>query len=128
MIDLAILVANDALVGLLLGLGLMILVSGVQVAGQVINQMSGISLADVFNPGFDADVPVFSQLLYFVTLAAFVIVGGHRMLLEALLGLLSGHATGPRGGVSDSIGHTVTTRPGPRKASCSAFALPPPRR
>ncbi len=46
------LLANEALVGLLLGLGINILFSGVQVAGQIVSQMSGLSLADVFNPGF----------------------------------------------------------------------------
>ena len=54
---------NEALVGLLLGLGINILFSGIQVAGQIVSQMSGMSLADVFNPGFDEDVSVFSQLV-----------------------------------------------------------------
>jgi flagellar biosynthetic protein FliR len=79
------LLAGEALVGLLLGLGISVLLSGVQVAGQVVSQMSGLSLADVFNPGFEEDASVFSQLFYFVTLAVFVAVGGHRILTEALL-------------------------------------------
>ncbi len=86
LVDYAILIINDSLTGLVLGLGLMLLLGGVQVAGQVISQMSGISLADVFNPSFDAEVPIFSHLLYLVTLAAFVIIGGHRKLLDALMG------------------------------------------
>jgi flagellar biosynthetic protein FliR len=79
------LLVNEALVGLLLGLGVNILFSGVQVAGQIISQMSGLSLADVFSPGFDEEVSVFSQLLYFLTLSVFVAVGGHRIVTEALL-------------------------------------------
>ena len=79
------LLVNEVLVGLLLGLGLNILFAGVQVAGQVVSQMSGLSLADVFNPGFDEEVSVFSQLFYFLTLAVFVAVGGHRIVTEALL-------------------------------------------
>ena len=43
-----------------------ILFSGIQVAGQIVSQMSGLSLADVFNPGFDENVSVFSQLFYFL--------------------------------------------------------------
>ena len=58
--------------------------------------MSGLSLADVFNPGFEEDVSVFSQLFYFLTLAVFVAVGGHRIVTEALLetfaALPPGHA------------------------------------
>ena len=79
------LIVNEALVGLLLGLGINILFGGIQVAGQIVSQMSGLSLADVFNPGFEEDVSVFSQLFYFLTLAVFVAVGGHRIVTESLL-------------------------------------------
>jgi flagellar biosynthesis protein FliR len=79
------LLVNEALLGLLLGLGINILFAGIQVAGQVVSQMSGLSLADVFNPAFEEDVSVFSQLFYFLTLAVFVAVGGHRIVTEALL-------------------------------------------
>jgi len=79
------LLVNEALVGLLLGLGINILFSGIQVAGQIVSQMAGLSLADVFNPGFDEEVSVFSQLFYFLTLAVFVAIGGHRIVTEALL-------------------------------------------
>jgi flagellar biosynthetic protein FliR len=89
--------ANEALVGLLLGLGINILFSGIQVAGQIVSQMSGLSLADVFNPAFEEDVSVFSQLFYFLTLAVFVAIGGHRIVTEALLetfaALPPGHAS-----------------------------------
>src|SRR5262245_15952188 len=45
-IELGRLLVNEALVGLLLGLGINTLFSGVQAAGQIISQMSGLSLAD----------------------------------------------------------------------------------
>lgn len=90
------LLANEALVGLLLGLGTNILFSGIQVAGQIVSQLSGLSLADVYSPGFDEDVSIFSNLLYFLTLAVFVAIGGHRMVTQALLETFSalppGHA------------------------------------
>jgi flagellar biosynthetic protein FliR len=79
------LMAGEVITGLLLGLGMNIFFSGIQVAGQIVSQMSGMSLADVFNPGFDEDVSVFSQLFYFLTLAVFVAIGGHRMMMGALL-------------------------------------------
>jgi flagellar biosynthetic protein FliR len=79
------LLVNEALVGLLMGLGVNILFSGIQVAGQIVSQLSGLSLADVFSPGFEEDVSVFSQLFYFLTLAVFVAVGGHRIMTQALL-------------------------------------------
>jgi flagellar biosynthetic protein FliR len=91
------LLVNEALVGLLLGLGMNVLFSGIQVAGQIVSQMSGLSLADVFNPGIEEDASVFSQLFYFLTLAVFVAMGGHRIMTEALLDTFAaappGHAT-----------------------------------
>jgi flagellar biosynthetic protein FliR len=79
------LLASEALVGLLLGFGMIILFSGIQVAGQIVSQLSGLSLAEVFSPGFEEEVSVFSQLFYFVTMAVFVAVGGHRTMTAALL-------------------------------------------
>jgi flagellar biosynthetic protein FliR len=104
----AVLMAGELLIGLILGLGVMILLAGVQVAGQVISQMSGMSLADVFNPGFDTEVPVISNLLHLVTLAVFVAIGGHRLLVGALLDtytfLPMGHFQIP-----ESLGSLVAT-------------------
>ncbi|MBI3838923.1 MAG: flagellar biosynthetic protein FliR [Planctomycetia bacterium] len=80
-----VLVGAEALIGLSLGLGIVVLFSGMQVAGQVISQMSGMQLTDIFNPAFNENVPVFSQLLFYVSLAVFVIIGGHRKVMEALL-------------------------------------------
>jgi flagellar biosynthesis protein FliR len=84
-VELARLMTLEALIGLLLGLGMNILFTGIQVSGQIVSQMSGMSLADVFNPGFDTNVSVFSQLFYFLTLAVFVAIGGHRMMIQAVL-------------------------------------------
>lgn len=85
MLNYLVIVGTEALIGLLLGLGLNLLFAGVQVAGQIISQMSGMQVAEVFNPGFDAGVPIFSQILFYVAMAVFVILGGHRMTVEALL-------------------------------------------
>jgi flagellar biosynthetic protein FliR len=80
-----ILAGGEALVGLMLGLGVRILFTSMQVAGQLISQMSGLQLAEVFSPGLGANVPVFSQLLLLVSTAVFFVIGGHRQMIEALL-------------------------------------------
>ena len=76
---------SEVLVGLLLGFGVTLLLSGIQVTGQVISQLGGTALADVFDPTLDSNVSVYSQVFYFLTLAMFVLIGGHRLLMEALL-------------------------------------------
>ena len=80
-----ILAGGEALIGLMLGLGVRILFTSMQVAGQLISQMSGLQLAEVFSPGLGANVPVFSQLLLLVSTAVFFVIGGHRQMVEALL-------------------------------------------
>jgi len=91
------LLANEVVVGLLLGLGVTILFSGIQIAGQIVGQMSGLSLADIFNPGIEEEVSVFSQLFYFLMLAVFVAIGGHCIVTEAILDTFAaappGHVT-----------------------------------
>lgn len=78
-------IVSELLVGVALGIGVMLLLAGMQIAGQIISQMSGMSLAEVFNPSLDAEVPLFSQLLYFFALAIFVSIGGQRLMLAAML-------------------------------------------
>jgi flagellar biosynthetic protein FliR len=86
LVDLALLMGREALLGLALGAAITILLSGMQLAGQVISQMSGLSLADVVSPSSDAQVPIFSQLLELLALAIFFLTGGHRHVIDALLG------------------------------------------
>jgi flagellar biosynthetic protein FliR len=83
---LAVLLVKEAILGLALGLAVMVLLSGMQLAGQVASQMSGLSLAEVANPNFETSVPIFSQVLELLALAIFFLVGGHRQVLDALLG------------------------------------------
>ena len=85
-INLAVLLGREAVLGIALGLSVNILFSGMQLAGQIIAQISGLSLADVFDPALDTNVPVFSQLLDATALAVFVTIGGHRQVIDALLG------------------------------------------
>jgi flagellar biosynthesis protein FliR len=104
---LALLLAKEAMLGLALGLAVMVLLSGMQLAGQVISQMSGLSLAEVANPNFETSVPIFSQVLELLALAIFFLVGGHRQVLEALLGSFQWMPPG-QGQFPDSLLDTMT--------------------
>ncbi len=106
--DFAILMAGELLVGMVLGLGVAILIAGLQLAGQVIAQMSGMALADVLNPGSENELPIFSSMLYMVGLAVFVVIGGHRALIDALMGTFAAFPIG-HGGVTGSLGEIVST-------------------
>ncbi|MGI9427683.1 MAG: flagellar biosynthetic protein FliR [Bythopirellula sp.] len=77
--------ASEALIGLLLGFGITLLLSGIQLTGQIISQLGGTALADVFDPTLNSNVSIYSQLFYFVTIAMFVLLDGHRLVMDALL-------------------------------------------
>lgn len=77
--------AKEGMLGLALGATMHLLLAGMQLAGQVIGQVSGFSMADVFDPTFDENISVFAQLLETVAVAIFFIVGGHRLLIDALI-------------------------------------------
>ncbi|HZL88056.1 MAG TPA: flagellar biosynthetic protein FliR [Pirellulaceae bacterium] len=85
-VELAVLLGREALLGLALGAAITILLSGMQLAGQIISQMSGQSLADVFSPTTETQTPIFSHLLELLALAIFFSLGGHRHVMDALLG------------------------------------------
>jgi flagellar biosynthetic protein FliR len=80
-----VLIGSELVVGLCLGMGITILFSGVQLAGQMIGRIGGLMLADVFDPATGISVPLFSRLLFLVTMAVFVLIGGHRIVMAALL-------------------------------------------
>jgi flagellar biosynthetic protein FliR len=78
-------VGSELLIGTCLGLGVVILFSGVQLAGQLVGRIGGLMLADVFDPTTESSVPMFSRLLWLVTFSVFVCIGGHRVVMAGLL-------------------------------------------
>ncbi len=106
LVELVLLIGGELLVGFTLGLGVMTLFAGVQIGGQIVSQTGGISAADIFNPGFDINVPIISQFYYMFAMAVFLLIGGHQQVMAALLdtfqSLPPGAAT-----VTDSVVESV---------------------
>ncbi len=96
-LQLMVMIASEAAWGLALGLGVAILFAGLQATGQLLGEMSGMQLADAIDPSFNVNTPLFGQLLNLVALAVFVLLGGHRQVMAALLDSFAvmppGHAT-----------------------------------
>lgn len=78
-------VANEMLIGTLIGYAAMIPLAGMQLGGHIASQQMGLGLAEVFSPG-EAESGITSHLFYLVGLAVFVIAGGHRTLFRILVG------------------------------------------
>ena len=80
-----VLVGGELLVGMSLGIGVIVLFSGIGLAGQMVGQASGLQAAEVFDPSQGDNVSVFSRLFSMLALAVFVLIGGHRILMAGLL-------------------------------------------
>ncbi len=71
--------------GLLLGMGVMITLSALQMSGQMIDQQAGTSLGELFNPELNSSVSVTGEMLYLLGSVIFFTLGGHRLLLDSLI-------------------------------------------
>ncbi|MBX3426563.1 MAG: flagellar biosynthetic protein FliR [Pirellulales bacterium] len=78
-------IVGEALLGALLGLGITILLSGIQLTGQIVSQIGGTAVAESYDPALDENVSVYGQFFYFLALAMFVLLDGHVMMVEAIL-------------------------------------------
>lgn len=72
-------------VGLIIGLGAALIFVGVRLAGLLIGQQIGISLADVFDPTFEGQSSILGRLFFMLTLVLFLLFGGHRVLVASLV-------------------------------------------
>ena len=85
MLNYLVLIGGELLIGICLGLGIVILLSAIQLAGQIIGQTSGMMAANVFDPMSGVQASLFSRLLYWLALGVYLTIGGHRYLMAALL-------------------------------------------
>lgn len=76
---------REAILGLVFGTAIVLLVAGLQAAGQLVGQLSGMSLAEAVEPLSGGSATGFGKLFELVGIAAFLLTGGHRQVLAALL-------------------------------------------
>jgi flagellar biosynthesis protein FliR len=81
----ALMLGVEAAIGACLGLGVLVLLHGMTLAGEMVAQSSGLGIADVFDPTIEENVPVFSRLMFLAAVAVFLCIGGHRMVMAGLL-------------------------------------------
>jgi flagellar biosynthetic protein FliR len=84
-LDFAWLALVEFAVGAALGLGVLAVLSGLQMAGNLIDQQVGVSLGEVFNPEFEINASLSGQLLHQLGLVVFLIIGGHLLMVSALV-------------------------------------------
>jgi flagellar biosynthetic protein FliR len=84
-VEYAAVAVNELSLGLVLGLGVLIVITGVQLAGELIDQQTGIALGDVFNPGFEMNGSATGQLMFMLSTLILLLIDGHVLMLLSLM-------------------------------------------
>ena len=83
--DVAVAIGREAIFGMLIGGVVQLLVTGVQLAGELISNVTGMQLAQSADPSTGQSVPHLSRLLGLLVTAILFAAGGHRLFIDALL-------------------------------------------
>lgn len=82
---LATLVVRELLVGMVIGFVAAVVMSSVQLAGQILDVNMGLSMVNLLDPMTNTQMPVVGNFLYVLSILIFFTINGHHMLLQALM-------------------------------------------
>ena len=85
----------ELLIGLLMGFTLTIVFAAIQVAGQIMDMLTGFALMNVFNPALEAQVPIFGFFFFVIAVLTLLVLDGHHLML---LGIVNTFDRIPLGG------------------------------
>lgn len=83
--EVALALGSELLLGALIGMVVRLCLLGLELAGQLIAQESGMGFAQVVDPASGGTVDVLSAAYTQLGLVVYLIIGGHRMLVSACL-------------------------------------------
>ena len=128
LIGIAIGLSKELLLWVLYGTSVMMIVTSLQIGGQVISSLASMDVAQAADPTTQETVTVISQMFSWVAMALFLTLGGHRVVLGACLDSFQLY---PAGGIlaeenwllhlPDLLLHSVSV--GMRAAAPPAIAL-----
>lgn len=75
----------EFMVGFILSFSIKVFVAAVQMAGQIAGFQLGFSMINVIDPQSGSQVSVLDQLFYWVVLVIFIEMGGHHIILSAVV-------------------------------------------
>ncbi len=84
-LTLSLMAVSEVMLGLLMGFFMTLVFAAVQVAGQVIDMLSGFALMNVFNPALETQVPIFGFFLFIVAALYLLAVDGHLLMIRAIV-------------------------------------------
>lgn len=78
-------VAMEFMVGLVIGYAASLPMVAMQTGGLIMGQQMGLGFAMFYNPAVDDEADIVGQVLFFMALAGFLLIGGHEAMLLAVL-------------------------------------------
>ena len=76
--------AREVLVGATMGISVRLVLTGVQIMGQLVGFQMGFAVANVFDPVSGAQISVVAQFAYLTGLLVFLALGGYRQFFLAM--------------------------------------------
>lgn len=80
------LIATELLIGYAIGYAASLALIGMQAGGHIIGQQIGVGVAGLINPETQSESDPVAELFFLMALAIFAILGGHRVMLQTLVG------------------------------------------
>lgn len=85
LVDLAVAIAREGLIGMLIGATVQLIVTGLQLGGEAITGTGGMQLGDAVDPTTQSAMPTMARLVGLLVTAILLCIGGHRLLLQLLM-------------------------------------------
>ncbi len=94
LINISLCMTTEVILGFLLGSVILLAMTSLQIAGQMVGNLAGLDLATSADPNTDEEVPVIANMLGWLATVIFVILGGHRQLLDCCLQSFTSYPVG----------------------------------
>lgn len=85
LLDMAMLMLVEVSVGVLIGFTARLMLAGISMAGDVAGFQMGLSIANIFDPTSQTQVPLIGQIQTIFALFLLVVMDGHHLLIQALI-------------------------------------------
>jgi flagellar biosynthetic protein FliR len=77
--------AGELIIGLMMGFVMTIAFAAVQIAGQLIDMLTGFGLMNIFNPTLETQVPIFGFFLFLIAALYLLVLDGHHTMIRAMV-------------------------------------------
>jgi flagellar biosynthetic protein FliR len=78
-------VIRELLIGFSIGMGATLILTGIQLAGQIVDIQMGLGMVNIIDPVTSTQISVMGQYFYLIATLVFLAVDGHHILIRAVV-------------------------------------------